>query len=227
MDVVLNGVQKGQAALVRISHQSQQYSGTPQVAVIYASGFIRLKQNADPTPPIPFGSSFILGPAYWPNSATYHHNPQLTHLEIDTSGLPNGPLRLRAAGTNQAFEVTYQMALPRPRDRQTRLHVTQTYTATAAVTIDATRRSEAQGFKLAQISSMFINEGKTCAGGLTDCHDSNAARFIGSDLIRHQTPFAAITPSAFVFTTTTPLGTTWLDALHTDDQSWQGNTTQH
>jgi hypothetical protein len=32
-----------------------------------------LKQNADPTPPIPFGSSFILGPAYWPDESTYYH----------------------------------------------------------------------------------------------------------------------------------------------------------
>ena len=31
----------------------------PQVAVFYASGFVRLKPNADPTP---FGTSVILGP---------------------------------------------------------------------------------------------------------------------------------------------------------------------
>src|SRR5689334_17767483 len=43
MQVVLNGVSKGNAALVRIYHKSQNYAGTPQVAILYASGFIRLK----------------------------------------------------------------------------------------------------------------------------------------------------------------------------------------
>jgi hypothetical protein len=224
MDVVLDGTLQGQAALVRIYHQSQSYPGSPQVAVIYASGFVRLKQNADPAPPIPFGSSFVLGPAYWSDAATYYHNPQLARLEIDTSWLPTGPLRMRAEGGNQDFHTAYELTLPPPRDRQTRLHVTQAYTATRAVTIDPTRRAEAQGFKLVQISSMFINEGGTCGGGQTDCHDSNAARFIGDDLVRHQVAFANIAPSSFVFSTTVPLGSTWLDALHTDDQSWQGNT---
>lgn len=224
MDVALNGTTQGQAALVRIYHQSQNDPGSPQVTVIYASGFIRLKQNADPATPIPFGSSFVLGPAYWADSTTYYHNPQLTSLEIDTSWLPTGPLRMQAMGNNQNFDVFYELTMPPPRDRQTRLHVNQIYTATTAVTIDPTRRSEAQGFKLVQISSMFINEGGSCDGGQTDCHDSNGARFIGNDLARHQVAFNNITPSAFIFSSTIPLGSTWLDALHKDNTSWQGNT---
>lgn len=224
MDVVLDGVAQGQAALVRVYHQSQGYAGSPQVAVIYASGFVRLKQNADPSPPIPFGSSFILGPAYWPDAVTYHHNPQLTHLSFDTTWLPTGPLRMRTQGINQDFDVSYELVLPPPRDCQTRLHVTQTYTATDNITIDPTRRAESQGFKLVQISSMFINEDGTCDGGYTDCHDSNAARFISSDLVRHQVAFADLTPSAFIFDSSISLGSTWLDVLHTDDESWQGNT---
>jgi hypothetical protein len=224
MDVVLDGTLLGQAALVRIYHQSQSYPGSPQVAVIYASGFIRLKQNADPTPSIPFGSSFILGPAYWSDATTYHHNSQLAWLEIDTSWLPTGPLRMRAEGANQDFDTAYELTLPPPRDRQARLHVTQAYTATATIMIDPTRRAEAQGFKLVQVSSMFISEDGTCDGGQKDCHDSDVARFIDDDLVRHQVAFTDIPPSSFVFSTTAPLGSTWLDALHTDDQSWQGNT---
>lgn len=224
MNVVLNGASQGQAALIRIYHQAQSDPGNPQVAVIYASGFVRLKQNANPSPSIPFGSSFILGPAYWPNSSAYYHNPQLTQLTIDTSWLPTGPLRMQAEGTNHAFAVSYELTLPPPRDRQTRLHVTQTYTATIGLTINSTRRAEAQGFKLVQISSMFINQGGTCAGNQTDCHDSNAVRFIGSDLVRRQVQFASVTPSAFVFNSPVSLGSTWLDVLHTDDQGWQGNT---
>jgi hypothetical protein len=224
MTVMLNGTSKGDAAFVRIYHQSENGPGVPQVAIIYASGYVRLKQNADPSPSIPFGTSFVLGPAYWPSSSTYYHNPQLNTLEIDTSWLPNAPLRMRAEGTNHDFDVTYEMTLPPPRDRQTRLHVTQTYTATADITIDQDHRDDYEGFKLVQASSMFINEGGTCDGGYTDCHDSDAARFIGDDLERHEVPFTGLTLPSFVFDSPVPLGSTWLDILHTDDEGWQGNT---
>ena len=224
MAVVLDGAAQGMAALVRVYHTTEDATGTPQVAVLYASGFVRLKQNDDPPSSIPFGSSFVFGPAYWPGVSTYYHNPQLTSLRIDTSWLPSGPLRLRAEGTNHDFDVTYEMSLPLPRDRQARLHVVQTYTATQAIAIAPTRRGQAQGFKLVQISSMFINEGSSCSGGHTDCHDSNAARFIGDDLVRRQVVFRNLTPSTFIFSSTLPLGNTWLDALHTDDGGWQGNT---
>ena len=224
MEVVLDGMFQGSAAMVRIYHKSQSWPGTPQVAIIYASGFVRLKQNADPSPPIPFGSSFVLGPAYWPGPSTYYHNPQLNRLEIDTTWLPNGPLCMWAQGTNHGFDVAYEMVLPPARDRQTRLRVTQSYTATVNIDIDSTRRAESQGFKLVQVSSMFINEGGVCDGGHTDCHDSNAARFIGNDLVRHQVALTDVTPPSSVFSVTVPLGSTWLDVLHTDDQSWQGNT---
>jgi len=71
---------------------------------------------------------------------------------------------------------------------------------------------------------MFINEGGSCDGGYTDCHDSNGVRFIGDDLVRHQVAFTDLTLPAFVFGSPTPLGSTWLDVLHTDDQSWQSAT---
>ncbi len=224
MEVVLDGISQGNAVMVRVYHQSQVWPGIPQIAILYASGFVRLKQNADPSPAIPFGSSFVLGPAYWPDLSTYHHNPQLTRLEIDTTWLPNAPLRLRAEGANQDFDVAYEMQLPPARDRQARLHVTETYTATANVDIDPTRQAESQGFKLVQVSSMFINESGTCDGGYLDCHDSNVARVMGIDLVRHQTMFTDVIPSSFVFSPAVSLGSTWLDVLHTDDLGWQGNT---
>ncbi|MGE5377513.1 MAG: hypothetical protein ACM3XO_20840, partial [Bacteroidota bacterium] len=219
MQVLLNGVSKGNAAVMRVYHKSQNDPGTPQVMVIYASGYIRLKQNANPTSAIPFGTSFILGPAY----GTYN-NPQLNRLEVDTALLPNAPLRMRAAGTNHDFAVAYEMTLPPPEDRQTRLHVSQTYTAVNAVSIDPTRKAERQGFKLVQASSMYINEGGSCVGGYTDCHDSNGVRFIGSNLARHQAAFAGLMQPAFIFGSPTPLGSTWIDVLHTDDQSWHSAT---
>ncbi len=66
MLVSVDGVPRGNAALVRIYHQAENGTGFPQVAVIYASGYVRLKQNANPFPSIPFGTSFILGrPLAW------------------------------------------------------------------------------------------------------------------------------------------------------------------
>ena len=61
MQVSVDGVPRGNAALIRIYHQTENGTSTPQVAVIYASGYVRLKQNANPSPSIPFGTSFILG----------------------------------------------------------------------------------------------------------------------------------------------------------------------
>ncbi len=223
MEVVLDDVSQGDAVLVRVYHATDDGSSLPQVAVVASSAFVRLKPNADPVPPIPFGSSFVLGPGYWPDAATYHHNPQLSRLEIDTSGLPGGPLRLRAEGANHDFDVVFEMMLPEPRDRLTRLHVSQTHTAGAAVAIDPTRRAEAQGFKLVQVSSMYINEGQPCAS-TSDCHDSDGARVIGSGLERSEVSFSDVAVPGFVFASPAPLGGTWLDARHRDDASWQGNT---
>jgi hypothetical protein len=230
MAVVLDGKLTGNAALVAISHRTDDGSGVPQVAVIAASGYVRLKQNADPRPSIPFGSSFVLGPAYWPDPpdpCPYHHSPDLRRLEIDTGGLPQGPLRMRAAGTNHGFQVHYEMLLPSPSDALTRLHVIQIYTALTDITIDRTRRDLREGFKLVQVSSMFINEGGTCVDGARvhrDCHDSNAARYVGSDSVEHRTDFRTLALPSFVFSTPRPLGSAWLDVLHTDNNGWQGNT---
>jgi hypothetical protein len=224
MKVLVDGVSRGKAALVRIYHKSQNGPGTPQVVVIYATSYVRLKQNDDPSPSIPFGPSIVLGPGYWTNQSTYHHNPRLSQIEFDTTRLPKGALHMEAKGRNQDFNVNYEMTLPPPRDRQTRLHVTQTYTATDDIDIDPTRRAERQGFKLVQISSMFINESGTCKGGYTDCHDSNGSRFIGNDLVRHQVAFTNLTLPSFVFDSPVPLGSTGLDVLHTDDESWQSQT---
>lgn len=223
MQVLLDGVARGPAAFVQVRHAAQS-GGSPVVAVIYASGYLRLKQNADPQPAIPFGSSFVLGPAYWDAAGTYHHNPVLTRLAIDSAWLPDGRLRMQAEGRNGAFALTYQLDLPPPRDRQTRLHVTQIYTATAPVAIDPARRAAHEGFKLAQVSSMFIGQGGGCAGGHADCHDSNAARYIGADLARHEALFPGLAQPGFVFAAPQPLGNNWLDALHFDDAGWQGNT---
>lgn len=225
MAVAINRADQGQATLIQIAHRTEAGTSTPEVAVIYASGYVRLKQGADPAVPIPFGSSFVLGPAYWSDAATYHHNPQLSRLTIDTSWLPHGPLRMQASGANADFAVAYALDLPPPRDGQTRLHVTQTFTATAPITIDPTRQAEHQGLKLAQVSSMFIPSSAACADGAqVDCRDSDGVRFIAADGARRQVAFADLSLPGLILEDPAPLGEPWLDTLHLDDAGWQGNT---
>lgn len=223
MQVLVDGAARGPAAFIQVRHQAQS-GGSPVVAVIYASGYVRLKQNADPTPAIPFGSSFVLGPAYWDAAGAYHHNPTLTRLAIDTSWLPDSPLRMQAQGSNGAFALAYQLDLPPPSADLTRLHVSQAYTATAPLTINAARRAAHEGFKLVQASSMFVGQNVPCAGSYGLCHDSDGARYLAADLARHEVAFSELALPGFVFAQPQPLGNTWLDLLHYDDMSWQGNT---
>ena len=66
MAIWLNGVpQAAPAARLEIAHLSLASNSRPTVAVLYASGYVRLKPNLDPDPAIPFGTSVVLGPAYW------------------------------------------------------------------------------------------------------------------------------------------------------------------
>lgn len=223
MLVRLDGAAQGLASFVRIAHQTEGSAGMPEEAAIYASGYVRLKPSADPNPPIPFGSSFVLGPAYWSDAGVYFHSPWLRQLSLDTSWLPHGPLRMSAAGDNGAFAVSYAMDLPPPGERQTRLHVTQTFTATQAVAISAVHREAHEGFKLVQVSSMYVSPRAACDGGRVECHDSDALRLIDAAGARRELAFDAMIPPGFIASEPVTLGSTWLDVLHTDDTSWDGN----
>lgn len=237
MDVVLDGVSCGKMARITIYHTSKNYSGSPEIAAIYASGYVKLKQNADPRPAIPLASSFILGPAYNGTNDTseaymYNNSPQLTLIEINTSLLPDSSLLMNASGSNRDFGVAYEMNLSKPTDELTSLHVNQTYVAKENITINKTARDKYEGFKIVQFSSMFINEGGKCKNSTNcsdttlaptiDCHDSNAARYMGNVLI--ETAFKNLTLPSFIFNKPVHMTEFWLDLLHTDNESWQGNT---
>ena len=144
-------------------------------------------------------------------------------MSITTDWLPSGPFRLAISGTNADFEVGYEVTLPSPSDELTRWHVAQYYTATAPISLDSGRLDSHEGFRLAQFSSMFINQSGSCGGGDGGCHDSDGARYIAADGTRRQVAFADV-DGGWMFSSTATLGDVWLDALHSDDQSWQGNT---
>ena len=237
MEVILDGISYGNMSRISIFHSSESdYLRIPEVAAIYASSYIKLKQNADPSTPIPLGSSFVLGPAYNGTNDTseaymYNNSPQLDRLEINTSLLPDSPLILKASGSNRDFGVAYEMLMPTPTDELTSLHVNQTYVANENITINQTARQKHEGFKIVQFSSMFINEGGNCKNAIdcqdnnaaptTDCHDSNAARYMGQVLI--EKAFRSLTLPSFIFDNPEPMTQLWLDLLHTDNESWQGN----
>ena len=227
MTVTLDGVSQGAAALIQIHHKSESTGNLPQVAVIYATGFVRLKQNADSSPAAPFGASGFLGPIYWDEQDTHHANLQIEALHLDTSRLPLEALVMTATARNQAFDILYQMILPPPTDFETKLHVTQTYTAQSAITIEVIRHQNHEGFKLAGIATMYVNEGGTCSDGQTtyqDCHDSDSVVYVDQNQLAQKVALDDVIRPGFIFSVTRPLGKSWVDMRHTDDAGWQGNT---
>lgn len=222
MAVSVDGVTKGSAALVRVYHLTDDGARQPQIAVVYQSGFVRLKQNADPIgAPIPFGASAVLGPALWRTASKYWHNPTLSHLDIATGNLPS-VLYLRAIGTNHDLDVIYRMALQTPTDARTTMAVDQVTRARTNIPIDPARTAQGEGAKTAaQISTLHIPTGAPCNGGLQQCHDVDQVRFVERGGILRVIPLG---PPGFILPSPAPLGGRWLNARHSDDIGWQGNT---
>ena len=212
MEVYLDGELKGEAAYTQIHHTTEaDPNKAPQVAVFNASGYVRLKPNADEAlRPLRLGASAILGVSYWSESG-YHHNPQLSQIRFDTSELSTGgSLWIDAAGVNQDFEISYAMELPPPTDARTTLLVEQIYTATRDIVISRDRNERAEGFKLVQLSSNYRDEAT---------HDSDKVRYM---LDNGPTSISLETrePSSFIFPDNStenrkPLSTRypWLDLL--------------
>ena len=189
--VVVDGKSMGTTKLLAIARRMPNTDRFPQVLVLYASGYLRLKAGADPTPPLPFGQSLVLGPAVWgtstsfPRSTLFFH-PQLQRVAIDTSSLNQGGtnrLLIRMTGsnsklspasrtTNRVMNLAWTLTLDEPTDQATRLDVAGTYEFTEDVIPDRGKTAEAQSVRLLQISTMFIDR---CQ------HDVDALRFRNAD----------------------------------------------
>lgn len=148
----------------------------PQILVIYSSGYLRLKAGADPTPPLPFGQSLVLGPAIsgtstsFPKRTLFFH-PHLQRVAIDTSQLNQegtGRMLIRitsfpsnrslnSAKTNQIMNLAWDLTLEEPRPLTTTLHVAGTYEFTEDVTPDPRGTERFESVRLLQISTMFID----------------------------------------------------------------------
>jgi hypothetical protein len=222
MQISLNGVPRGNAKLIQFHNQTEAGNRFPQIAVIASSGFIRLKQGADPQPPIPFGASVVLGPAYWEinNGQSFlHYNPQIASVNVNTDSLQasgSGTLIIDLAGTLGDLSVAYRLRLSEPTDRLSTLIVESKYRAMDLIALSQPHVAEHQAFRLIQFSTMYIDE---------QTHDSDAASYINAigDTIR--VAFKNVSPGNFLFGAPQAMQPfTILSLLHTDDFGYQGNT---
>lgn len=227
-EVLINGKSMGMTKLLFFAKRVSSTSRFPQVLVIYSSGYLRLKAGADPTPPLRFGQSLILGPAIsgistsYPKKTLFFH-PQLERVAIDTSQLNQGgtgrilirittsrATRLRKRGTtNQIMELTWLLTLEEPHDLATTLHVAGAFEFTEDVMPDPMQTKMFESVRLLQISTMFIDNVRHDVDALrlhaeydviTLSYDSSLA-----NLLLPVTP-SSLNPAMPMF-----------DSIHTDD----------
>lgn len=227
-EVLVNGESMGKTKLLSFAKRVSNTSRFPQILVIYSSGYLRLKSGADPTPPLPFGQSLVLGPAISGTSTscskkTLFFHPQLKCVSIDTSQLNQygaGRLLIRITSyhinrlikihtTNQIMDLTWHLTLEEPHELATTLHVEGTFKFTEDVRPDPLQTKTFESVRLLQISTMFIDNVR---------HDVNALRLYTENHIMtlyYDSSLANLllpaTPSSL--NSATPM----LDSMHTDD----------
>lgn len=199
-DVSIDGQSMGTARLLVFARHDPSTGHFPQVLALYASGYLRLKAGADPTPPLPFGQSLVLGPAIWgtstsfPKTTLFFHS-QLQRVAIETSPThEDGTHRVviqvtaattkRSAGsitTNRIMDLAWTLTLEQASDQATVLAVAGRYELTEEVIPDPGKTAEAQSLRLLQISTMFIDGRR---------HDVNALRWRTADgvITQHYAP---------------------------------------
>ncbi len=224
--VRVDGVPIGRTRLLTFANRVGRSNRFPQVLVISSSGYLRVKPGADPSPPLPFGQSLVLGPAIFGSSSrfpgsTLFFNPQVQRVNVDT-----GRLRRNGKGTlvievvaldrglpaadhhsNQVMDLRWKLTLTEPTGRRTRLGVDGSFRFTEAVVPDPVRTSELQSFRLVQISSMFIDRAR---------HDVTGFRYraAGGPVEIAYDPSQA---NALLPETPSPLAAPILDSVDGDD----------
>jgi hypothetical protein len=232
----VDGASLGTTPLLAFSHRVAGTARVPQVFVLYASGYLRMKSGADPDPALPFGQSLILGPAVvgssssFPAGAFFLH-PQLQTVAVDSSRLDancHGQLVIHvtaggaglssaSTATNRIMNLAWTIALDEPTAQEGRISVDGTFQFTEQVTPDPVRTSEFQSLRLVQLSSLFIDSAH---------HDANGLRYrdaSGAVTVNYNPAQAnSLLPSSP--TALDPL-TPVLDSVNTDDTAApNGNT---
>jgi len=219
LQVYVNGQDKGTAYHLKFGHKAAP--DWPEIAVIYNTGYVRLTPFR-----LPYGSSFILGPAYWDSSGSYTHIIQISRIDITTpSGTSDGPIELKiyARDFNSSrwpdyrMDIAYQITLPVPSSDSTQMVVTESFTVANGFSLSASRQASHEGFKWLQFSSMYID---------STYHDSDGALYVGTDEKIRVANFSPGVCNGTIFPSPSKLSsnTPWVEVLHRNDESWQGNT---
>ena len=233
--VTVDGQPVGRTKLLGVASRTGP-SSFPQVLVIAASGYLRLKPGADPDPALPFGQSLVLGPAVFATSSrfpqpTLFSNPQLQRIDVSTDGLRRdgtGALTIRLSArdrglsassnkSNQVMNLRWRITLGEPTRERTEIRINGRFKFTERLQPAPERTAERQSFRLMQVSSMFIDDER---------HDVDVLRFRSPEgLVRlAYDPAQAdslLPADPLPFARSAPV----LDSLHTDDRGEpNGNT---
>ena len=219
MQVYVNNQDKGTAYLLKFGHKS---GGVwPEIAAIYNTGYVRLTPLG-----LPYGTSFVLGPAYWDSNETYTHIIQISRIDIKTpSGSSDGPIELKiyardfnsSRWPNYRMDITYQITLPIPDVDSTQMIVTESFTIADGFSLSASRQTSHEGFKWLQFSSMYID---------WTYHDSDGALYVDRNEKIQIANYSEVGCDTTLFASPQGISsnTPWVEVLHRDDTSWQGNT---
>ena len=227
-EILIDGKSMGRTKLLAFAKRVSNTNRFPQVLVIYASGYLRLKAGADPTPPLPFGQSLVLGPAIsgisasFPTRTLFFH-PQLQRVAIDTSQLDQdgtGKMLIRITSspsnhslnsttTNQIMNLSWALILEEPHNLAATLHVAGTFEFTEDVTPDPAQTKTFESMRLLQVSTMFIDHAR---------HDVNALRFrTGDDIVTLSYDPALANRLLPVTPSSLDPAMPMFDSIHTDD----------
>jgi len=209
MTISINNGPNQSGSFLALHHAIASGKSWPATFSIYSSGYMRLVPVTEPA--THFGTSVILGPAYW-SGYMYFHNPKIDTVHVEGDLQDADVITITALGHLGSLDVEYTIHLSKPSDELVSCKVTQVAKWCENVTINANRLESHQGFKLFQFSSMFVDG---------NYHDANSARynsaygFVATELSNN---------NGLVFSNPNPLGEPWLEVAHTDTDGWQGAT---
>jgi len=211
MKIYLDGDYQGECSRLEFGHKVEGVDEWPKVAVIYASGYVRLKECREED--INFGTSFVLGPAYWEsdNPEPYYHNVTIDEICINSTE----PFEIQIEATLPHFSVNYDISMFEPSSNAMKMHVDQTYECTNSLILDESRLNNHEGFKIVQFSSMYIDG---------TYRDSDGAKYIDEYGTSITKKFEDFETSHFIFDEPEKFGESWLECVHSDNYGWQGNT---
>lgn len=187
--------------LLVIGCKAGKENSWPEVAVLYSSGYLRLKPQA--TPDNRFGSSFVLGPGYWADG-NYYHNPQIKEVKVSKS-----KISWTIKAENNDFLIDYKIKI-NPTIEGNTATITEKITAKNDVSLDLNRINLSEAFKIMQISSMYISNITNDANYVSyedDFGDINQAFLKNED--------------GLIFSAPVKLNKFLFDLVNIGDETWQ------